>query len=137
MQNPTTLNFTTSCSNSDLSVSTSNSTEPIMSMVKLCNGHYYLFTESDRANGPYSVGPGGAFSTIGSYSISGLPAGLTRATMVYDSAYNNGSTYLGYDNANSQFGNTFSLSETGGTGSFSAAIGTSANPYQVEAFELS
>jgi hypothetical protein len=115
MQNDTTLAVTTSCSNGVLSVSTSNTSEPIVARATTYACKTYLFVESDRANG----------ETTGTYTITGT-AGKT-ATLVYDSATR-------YDPTHSEQGYTFSVN---GSGVFSDTLGTRVNPYQVKVYSIS
>jgi hypothetical protein len=97
-----------------MSVASSNSSVPVVDMLKQVNGVDYLFVESDRDG-----------STTATFTDPSL-AGLT-ATEVYDSANR-------YDAANSEQNQTFSIS---GAGSFSDSLGTSANPYQVKIYTIS
>ncbi|MGA3217418.1 MAG: hypothetical protein ABSD97_17215, partial [Acidimicrobiales bacterium] len=115
MENDTTLGITTSCSNGVLSVSTSNTSEPIVARTTTYGGHIYLFVESDRAND----------ETTGTYTITGA-SGKT-ASLVYDSATQ-------YDPTHSKQGDTFSVN---GSGVFSDTLGTAANPYQVKIYSIS
>jgi hypothetical protein len=94
-----------------MTVSSSNSSVPVASMLKTVNGEDYLVVESNR--------DGSATATYSDPSLAGQ-----TATVVYDSADH-------YDPANSELGETFTLS---GSGSFNDSLGTSANPYQVKIY---
>ena len=115
----------TTCSGGDLTMSTSNTSEPIMAMTKVLNGTTYLFVEADRANG----------TTTGTYDVAGA-AGDT-ATLVYDSADH-------YEPADSEQGDTFALN---GSGRFSDSLrgdngagsdhdGARANGYEVKIYAI-
>ena len=114
-----------SCSGGDLTMSTSNTSEPIMAMTKVVNGTTYLFVEADRANG----------TTTGTYGVAG--AGGDTASLVYDSAAH-------YDPAVSEQGHTFSLN---GSGTFSDSLrgdngegsnhyGAGSNGYEVKIYTI-
>jgi hypothetical protein len=96
-----------------MAVSSSNSSVPVVDMLKQVNGEDYLFVESDRDG-----------STVATYSDPSL-AGLT-ATLVYDSANQ-------YDPTSSEQGQTFTFSSSG---MFSDSLGTAANPYQVKIYAI-
>ena len=96
-----------------MEVASSNSSVPIVDMLKQVNGEDYFFVESDRDG-----------STTATYTDPSL-AGLT-ATLVYDSAAH-------YEPAASEQGQTFTFSPTG---TFSDALGTTTNPYQVKIYAI-
>ncbi len=96
-----------------LTVSSSNSSVPVTSMLKKVDGQYYLFTESNRDGATTATYADPAFAN-------------KTATLVYDSAAN-------YDPASSEQGNSFTVSADG---SFTDTLGTSANPYQVKVYEI-
>jgi len=114
------------CTNGDLTISTSSTAEPIQGMTKFYNGHEYLFVMADRANG----------STVGTYTVTGYSG--DTATLVYDSAAR-------YDSSISEQGKTFTLngssqfSDTlvGDSGRGTNGYGAGANSYQVKIYEIS
>lgn len=116
----------TTCTNGNLTISTSSSVEPIQGMTKLFDGHEYLFVMADRANG----------ETTGTYKVAGY-AGQT-ATLVYDSAAR-------YKPSISEQGRTFTLngssqfsdSLVGDSGQGTNGYGASADSYQVKIYEIS
>ena len=116
----------TTCSDGNLSISSSWSIEPIQGMTKYYDGQEYLFVMTDRANG----------STTGTYQVAGH-AGQT-ATLVFDSAAE-------YDPSISELGRTFALngssqfsdSLVGDNGRGSNDYGAGANSYQVKIYKIS
>ena len=118
--------LTTTCSDGNLAILSSSSTEPIQGMTKYDDGKEYLFVMADRANG----------STTGTYTVTGH-AGQT-ATLVYDSAAQ-------YDPSISEQGKTFTLngssqfsdSLVGDNGQGANGYGAGANSYQVKIYEIS
>ena len=120
-----TANFSppyTTCSGGDLTVSTSNTNEPVVAMTRKVGSSIYLFTMADKANGTTTV----------TYTIS--DAHNQTATLIYDSAqhYNPGS----YNDR----GNTFPLNGSGVfTDTLTGDTGNAANAisYQVKIYAIS
>ena len=107
------INYTTSCSNGILTMSTATSTVPGSAIVKNYNGTLYLFADSDR-NGSATM----------TFTLSGY-AGQT-ATVVYDSNAH-------YDSAHSSVGNTFTLNANG---QFSDSFGSNGHNYQPKIYKI-
>jgi len=106
-------NYTTSCSNGILSMSTGTSSVPGSAIVKSYNGTPYLFADSDR-NGSATM----------TFTLSGY-AGST-ATVVYDSNAQ-------YDPAHSSVGSSFTLN---GNGQFSDTFGANSHNYQPKMYKI-
>jgi hypothetical protein len=106
-------NYTTSCSNGILTMSTGTSTVPGSAMVRNYNGTLYLFADSDR-NG----------SALMTFTLSGYAS--KTATVVYDSNTQ-------YAPAFSSAGQTFLLSSTA---QFSDTLGANAHNYQVKIYSI-
>ena len=106
-------NYTTSCSNGILTMSTGTSTVPGSAIVKSYNGTPYLFADSDR-NGQATM----------TFTLSGH-AGAT-ATVVYDSNAQ-------YDPSTSSVGTSFTLN---GSGQFSDTFGANGHNYQPKIYKI-
>ena len=106
-------NYTTSCSNGILTMSTGASSIPGSAIVKNYNGTLYLFADSDR-NGSATM----------TFTLAGY-AGQT-ATVVYDSNAR-------YDPAHSSVGATFTLNASA---QFSDAFGANGHNYQPKIYKI-
>jgi hypothetical protein len=106
-------NYTTSCSNGILTMSTGTSTVPGSAIVKNSNGTLYLFADSDR-NGSATM----------TFTLSGY-SGAT-AKVVYDSNAH-------YDAAHSSVGQAFTLN---GSGQFSDTFGANGHNYQPKIYMI-
>jgi hypothetical protein len=106
-------NYTTSCTQGILTMSTGTSSVPGSAVVKTYSGTPYLFADSDR-NG----------SALMTFTLSGY-AGYT-ATVVYDSNAQ-------YDPTHSEVGTTFTLN---GSGQFSDTFGANGHNYQPKIYTI-
>jgi len=106
-------NFTTSCSNGSLSVSTGNSSMPASAMLKSYGGKHYLFAQPAR-NGT------GALAFI----VSGAAGG--SAVIAYDSDSH-------YDAANSSLGTTIPIDSSG---QFIDTFGANGDNYEVKIYQI-
>jgi hypothetical protein len=107
-------NYTTSCTNGILTMSTGTSTVPGSALVRNYNGTLYLFADSDR-NGSATM----------TFTLSGY-AGAT-AKVVYDADTQ-------YDPAHSSVGTTFTLNASG---QFSDTFGANGDNYQPKIYTIS
>lgn len=105
--------YTTSCSNGILAMSTGTATVPGSAMLRTQGGKLYLFADSDR-NGSASM----------TFTLTGY-AGY-KATVVYDSNAH-------YDPTNSSVGSTFTLN---GSGAFSDTFGAHGHNYQPKVYTI-
>jgi len=106
-------NYTTSCSNGMLTMSTGTSTVPGSAIVKTYNGSLYLFADTDR-NGSATM----------TFTLSGYAG--QKATVIYDSNAQ-------YDPAHSSVGATFTLNSSG---QFSDSFGANGHNYQPKVYRI-
>ncbi|CAN3993010.1 hypothetical protein [Methylocystis bryophila] len=106
-------NYTTSCSNGILTITTGTSTVPASALVKSYSGATYLIAQPDR-NG----------SAAFTFTLTGL-AGKT-AKVVYDSNSR-------YDSANTSLGSTFTLNSAA---QFTDKFAANGDNYQVKIYQI-
>jgi hypothetical protein len=106
---------TTSCTNGDLTLTTTNAAVPGMAMVKQYNGSTYLFVQSDRRS---------AVGAIFKMAVTGTSG--KQARVVYDSNDH-------YDHAHTSVGSSFPI---GSSSTFSDTLGANHDDYQVKIYQI-